>query len=35
MVIPDPNNFSLLHEFNIAKILFGVCEPFLNVFEIH
>jgi hypothetical protein len=35
MVIPDPNNFSVLHEFNIVMILFGFCEPFLNVFEIH
>ena len=35
MVIPDPNNFSILHEFYIEMIIFGVCEPFLNVFEIH
>ena len=35
MVIPDPNYLSLLHEFNIVLILFGVFEPFLNVFEIH
>jgi hypothetical protein len=35
MVIPDAYNFGLLHEFNIALILFGGCEPFLNVSDIH
>jgi len=35
MVIPNANNLSLLNELSIELILFGVCEPFLNVPEIH
>jgi hypothetical protein len=35
MVIPNANNFSLLNKLSIVLILFGVCEPLLNVPEIH